>query len=414
MDYKEVIALRKAFNSVKQRQHLNFTEDLLEMKQILRKSRELCVGNEELLKKSVDNLTNNRIEVHLIKQKQDVINFIVEEIGKEKLIVKSKSNVTKEIELTKTLEKKGINVVETDIGDRILQILDTHPSHPTGPVAHLSAGDIAKGLSTYYNISIKGDPDEIVKIVRSDIISNIDKAKIGITGANAITADEGSILMTHNEGNIQEVIRKDKCIIITSIDKIYPNIESAINMIKILSFNATGSKIPSFINIINGISKTADVEKKFITGIHNPSKIILLLLDNKRSELVERGFKELLQCIGCGNCLVYCPMYNTVGNQYAIDNYLGGKGIAYYSLCNNLDKNNVNNNDINNDYISKKLELCLTCGKCKENCPLELDIPEIIKKIRSKGISEDIYYFLKSHLIWVYYQTLLKSKLLIK
>ncbi len=160
------------------------------------------------------------------------------------------------------------------------------------------------------------------------------------------------------------------------------------------------SKIPSFIDIISSISKTADVEKKFIKGVHNPSKIVLLLLDNKRSELIEKGFKELLQCIGCGNCLIHCPMYNTIGN----DNYLGGKGIAYYSLYND------NNDKKNNIDVNNKLELCLTCGKCKENCPLEIDIPDIIKKIRSKGISSDIYYFLKSHMIWIYYQLLLKSK----
>lgn len=420
MNYKEVIALRKAFNSVKERQNLNFMKDpkeakaFLEMKQMLKISRELCVGNEELLKKVIDKLKNNGIDVHIIKEKQDAIDFILEEIGHETVAVKSKSNVTKELELTKILEKRGINVIETDIGDRILQILDAHPSHPTGPVSHLSAKEIAKGLSIYYKRSIDENPDEIVKIIREDVISSINKSKIGITGANAITADEGSILMTHNEGNIHEVMRKEKHIIVTSIDKVYPNIESAINMIKILSYNATGSKIPSFVDIISGMSKTADVEKKFIKGVHNPSKIVLLLLDNKRSELIENGFKELLQCIGCGNCLIHCPMYNTIGNEYAIDNYLGGKGIAYYSICNdNNDKrNNIDiNNPINRRVINiNKLELCLTCGKCKENCPLEIDIPDIIKKIRSKGVSSDIYYFLKSHMIWIYYQLLLKSK----
>lgn len=394
MNYKEVITLRKAFNSVKERQNLNLMKDFSEMKHMLKKSRELCIGNEELLQLSIKNLKNNGIEVFLVEDRQYVIEHILAEIGKEKLVVKSKSNVTKELELTKALEKKGIDTIETDIGDRILQILDAYPSHPTGPVTHLSIKDIAKGLSKYYGEIIQENPDDIVKKVRDDIISNINKAKIGITGANAIITDEGSILMIHNEGNIHEVMRKEKLIVVTSIDKIYPDIESAINMIKILTHNATGSKMPSFINIISGISKTADVEKKFIKGVHNPSKIVLLLVDNKRRELIRKGFKELLQCIGCGNCLIYCPMYNTIGNEYAIDNYLGGKGLAYYSLCNNR---NI------------KLDLCLTCGKCKENCPLELDIPEIIRKIRSKGISEEIYYFLKSHLIWIYYQILIKS-----
>ena len=165
-------------------------------------------------------------------------------------------------------------------------------------------------------------------------------------------------------------------------------------MIKILSYNATGSIIPSFLDIISGVSKTADVEKKFVKGIHNPSEIVLVLVDNKRSDLARKGFKELLKCIGCGNCLLHCPMYNTIGNEYAIDSYLGGKGLAYYSLY--------------TDEPHEKLELCLRCGKCRENCPLELDIPEIIKNLRSTGVSSEFYYFLKSHMVWVYYQSLLR------
>ncbi len=397
MNHGEVLALRKAFNSVREKQALNPPAGFTERKKRLKTARELCVGNEELLAKAIANLKKNGIKVHIAKEKQEAIDIILAELGDEKLVVKSKSNVTKEIELTKALEKNGITVVETDIGDRILQLLGTKPSHPTGPVAHLSAKEIAKRLSAHYGLPLAGTPEEIVKVVREDVISNINKARIGITGANAITAEEGSILMTHNEGNIYEVMRKEKHIVVTSIDKVYPDIEAAVNMIKILSFNATGSIIPSFLEVITGVSKTADVEKKFVKGVHSPSEITLILVDNKRSELAKNGFKELLYCIGCGNCLLHCPMYNTVGNEFAMDNNLGGKGIAYYSLS--------------HDEKNKKLELCLTCGKCKENCPLGLDIPAIIRKIRSDGSSSEIYYFLKSHMIWGYYQILLRLKL---
>ena len=351
-------------------------------------------GMKRFLNRLSESLRKNGIKVYLAREKQEALDIILNEIGKENFIVKSKSNVTKELELTKFLEKNGATVVETDIGDRILQILHAKPSHPTGPVTHLSAKQIAKGISKYYDVPVTETPEDIVKIVKEDIVSSLDKAKIGITGANAITAEEGSIIITHNEGNIDEVKRKQKHIVVTSIDKIYPDIESAINMIKILCYNATGAIIPSFVDIITSVSKTADVEKKFIKGVHNPSEIVLVLVDNRRSDLAKKGFRELLKCIGCGNCLLHCPMYNTIGNEYAIDSYLGGKGLAYYSVYTNEP--------------NEKLELCLGCGKCMENCPLELDIPDLIKNLRSTGISSEVYYFLKSHIIWVYYQALLR------
>jgi len=394
MNNEEVRALRKAFDSVKERQAFNQSKGFEERTKRLISSRELCVGNEVLLEQAIANLKKNGIKVCLAREKQEALEIILNEVGKEKFIVKSKSNVTKELELTKFLEKNGATVVETDIGDRILQILNAKPSHPTGPVTHLSAKQIAKGISKYYDLQVTETPEDIVKIVKEDIVSSLDKAKVGITGANAIAAEEGSIIMTHNEGNIHEVMRKQKHIVVTSIDKIYPDIESAINMIKILCYNATGAIIPSFVDIITSVSKTADVEKKFIKGVHNPSEIVVVLVDNRRSDLAKKGFKELLKCIGCGNCLLHCPMYNTIGNEYAIDSYLGGKGLAYYSVYANEP--------------NEKLELCLGCGKCMENCPLELDIPDLIKNLRSTGVSSEVYYFLKSHIIWVYYQALLR------
>lgn len=394
MNHSEVFALRKAFNSVKERQAQNPPHDFAERKKRLAASREMCVGNEELLERAVANLRKNGMKVHLAKDRFEAANMILDELGEEKLVVKSKSNVTKEIELTKALEKKGMTVVETDIGDRILQILKATPSHPTGPVTHLSAKDIAKGLTGHYKTSIKDDPEDIVRIVREDVISNMKMAKVGITGANAITAEEGSIVMTHNEGNIYEVMRKEKHIVVTSIDKIYPDLESAMNMLKILSFNATGAIIPSFVEIISGVSKTADVEKKFVKGVHSPSEITVILVDNRRSELAKNGARELLYCVGCGNCLLHCPMYNTIGNEFARGSHLGGKGIAYHSLYSNEK--------------DEKLMYCLTCGKCRKNCPLGLDIPRMIKRLRSNGLSSDVYYFLKSHTLWLYYQSLLR------
>ncbi len=394
MNFDEIIALRKAFDSVKQRQKKNIPPDLEEKIKRLKAVREFSIGNKELLKQAIEKIEANGIKVFRAGNKEDAIRIILKEIGKEKLVVKSKSNVTKEIELTAELQSQGIEVVETDIGDRILQVLKSKPSHPTGPVAHLSAKAIAEGLSKFYNKNINEDPDDIVRFMRDEIRGYLEKARVGITGANAVTAEEGSILLAHNEGNIFEVIRKKKHIVVTAIDKVYPTVEDAVNMLKVLCFNATGSIIPSFVEIISGVSKTADVEKKFFKGVHSPEEIILILLDNKRTEIIEKGFRELLYCIDCGNCLLHCPMYNTVGNYFAEDKYLGGKGLAYRSLS--------------GEEANKKLEFCLTCGKCRENCPLSIDIPAVIRNIRSESLPEEIYYFIKSHLLWLYYNVRLK------
>ena len=394
MQYDEIRALRKAFNSVKERQKKNIPPDFKDKTRRLKSIRESSVGNKELLKRAIKRIEENGIEVFTAKSKEDAVRIILHEIGNEKLVIKSKSNVTKEIKLTSELESRGIEVIETDIGDRILQVLKCKPSHPTGPVSHLSAKTIAEGLSALYDKNISEDPEDIISFVRKEIRAYMEKARIGITGANAITGEEGSILLAHNEGNIFEVIRKKKHIVVTAIDKIYPTLEDAINMLKVISFNATGSIIPSFVEIISGVSKTADVEKKFFRGVHSPERIVLVLIDNKRNNFIDSGFKEILYCIDCGNCLLHCPMYNTVGNYFGSGKNLGGKGLVYSFLS--------------DEEVDKKLELCLTCGHCKENCPLEIDIPLIIRKLRGDKLPLEVYYFLKSHLLWLYYTLSLK------
>ncbi|MEW6570458.1 MAG: LUD domain-containing protein [Nitrospirota bacterium] len=394
MNFDEILALRKAFRSVKERQNKNIPAGFDEKKKKLKAVRESSVGNEELLNKAVEKLEKNGIRVFPARDAEEAIASILREIGSEKLVVKSKSNVTKEIELGAALESDGIEVIETDIGDRILQVLRCKPSHPTGPAAHLSAKQIAEGLSKFYGRKISENPDEIVSFVKDEIKTYIEKSRVGITGANAITAEEGSIVLAHNEGNIYQVMRRRKQIVVTGVDKVYPNLEDAINMLKIICFNATGSLIPSFVEIISGMSKTADVEKRFFKGVHSPEEVVLILLDNRRREIINKGFREILYCIDCGNCLLHCPMYNTVGNYFASGKNLGGKGLAYSYLS--------------DEEIRKKLELCLTCGRCMKSCPLGIDVPSIVRKLRGDKLPAEIYYFLKSHLLWLFYSIRLK------
>lgn len=398
VDLDEVLALRRAFDSVRERQKDNLFPDLDDRKRRLKDVREFSVGSSSLIERVVESLERNGIRVLRASSAEDSIKLILREIKDEVLVVKSKSNVSKEIGLSKELERKGIKVVETDIGDRVLQLLDAVPSHPTGPVAHLSAEEIAHGLKERLGIELEPNAEAIVDYIRKDILESFEQARVGITGANALAADEGSIVIVHNEGNIFRAIRREKHIVLTGIDKIYPNLEEAINMIRILTYNATGAIMPSFIEVVSGISKTADVEKKFIPGVHDPKEVVVILLDNGRSKLLDKGYKEFLLCIGCGNCLVHCPVYNVVGSSFGVKGKLGGRGLALAS---------IKDEDVPGP--DELLGLCLSCGRCRINCPVDIDIPGVIKDLRGETPLNKPYYFLKSHLIWI--QNLIRLEL---
>ena len=387
MNPYDILAMRKAFELVKKRQKENLHKipDLQERLKRLRKVREESVGNSELMDRAVENLKDNGFNVRFAKDDKDAIKIILKEIEDSEIVVKSKSNVSKEIKLTERLEKKGIKVVETDIGDRLIQLLNEEPSHPTGPASHLSLDRIIKSFEERFGVKLNS-ADDVVRFLLEDIKKNIELANVGITGANAITA-EGSVLILHNEGNIFEVLRRpSKWIILAGIDKFYPSLDDALNAAKIQTFFATGQVVPTFIEIISGVSKTADIEKKLFRGVHDPKEITLILLDNKRSYLMNNGFREMFYCIGCGNCVIHCPAHNTFGDEFK-----GGRFALFSAL-----------------YDGKSdLRLCLSCKRCKKNCPLSLDIPSMISRARE---GSEIYNFVYSHVKWlikaVYLETL--------
>src|SRR4030065_1857886 len=166
MNFDEIISLRKAFKSVRDRQEKTTPEDFKEKIKRLKIVRELSVGNEGLLSKAIKKVQENGIKVFLAKDRDDAVNMILKEIGHEKIVVKSKSNVTKEINLTEELESRSIEVIETDVGDRILQVLKEKPSHPTGPIAHLSARKISEGLSKFYGKKIGEAIEDAINMIK--------------------------------------------------------------------------------------------------------------------------------------------------------------------------------------------------------------------------------------------------------
>jgi len=375
----EIENQRRAFRETRtrQRQNRSLFGDFEKAREEIKRIRSSSLGNWDLLQEAVTRLEKNRFRVFQANDAQEACEIFLREVGEEKLVVKSKSNLSKEIGLTPFLATHGIEVIETDIGDRINQLVGGRSSHYTGPIAHLTRQEIAGVLSRHLKKAVPPVPEEEMRAVREELESYLQRAKVGITGANAIAAREGAILIIHNEGNVTRVRTRSKHLVIASIDKIYPDIQDALRMAKLETYLATGSLFPSFIDIVGGRSKSSDVEKIPFYGMHDPEELVIVLLDNGRRKILEerKDFSDLLYCIGCGNCLLDCPTYNSVGPSFGADGMLGGRGVALSCLLKGM-----------REGVEEGLFLCTTCGLCGEVCPVGIDAGKRLKEMRRMSL----------------------------
>ena len=386
MKSDELETMRKSFNTVKQRS--NSIKDSSSVKRLEKRVREVkkdSIENRDYyLNQAVEALKRNDIEVRMAETSDEALEIIDELLDEydAKTVAKAKSNTLAEIDVKKHLYDKNIDVVETDLGDRILQLkkTDNKPVHPTGPASHLNVSDIAGIVNESLDVCVDEQPREIMEAVRSDVLKRLENANVGISGANAIAAEEGSCVMVHNEGNISLVSLEDLHIIVAGIDKIVPTLEDAISLVKLETVFATGNYVTSYMNVISGPSKTADIEKKLIKNMYGAERVVLILLDNGRSQATP----ECMYCIGCGNCIVHCPVYNAVGNEFGFNNYLGGRGVAMSKFI-----------EDDETCFNSGLYMCTLCGLCTLNCPLGIPTNEILENMRE--MSADVGFYPRAH-----------------
>ena len=382
MKKSELETMRKSFNTVKSRS--DSIKESPSTKRLVKRVREIkkfsIENKDELINQLLESFSRNDIECKMADNSFEalkIIDGLLDEFGAS-VVAKAKSNTLGEIDLKNHLKEKGIDVVETDLGDRILQLkkVDNKPVHPTGPASHLNVSNITDIVNESLDVNVDPVPREIMEVVRKDVLDRLKYANVGISGANAIASEEGSCVMVHNEGNISIVSLKDLHIIVAGIDKIVPTLEDAISVSKLETIFATGNYVTSYMNVISGPSKTADIEKKLLKNMYGAERVIVILLDNGRSEAID----ECLYCIGCGNCLINCPVYNAVGNEFGFNNYLGGRGVAMSKFI-----------EDDETCFNSGLYMCTLCGLCTLNCPLSIPTNDILENMRKLSIDAGFY-----------------------
>ena len=386
MKASELETMRKSFNTVKKRS--SSIKDSPSTQRLIKRVQEIkkysIENNDELFNQALESFKRNDIDFKIAetsKDALDIIDGLLEEYQCT-TIAKAKSNTLGEINLKNHLKNTDIDVVETDLGDRILQLkkTDNKPVHPTGPASHLNISNITDIVNESLDVHVHPEAKEIMETVRGDVLKRLENANVGISGANAIASEEGSLVMVHNEGNISIVSLKDLHIIVAGIDKIVPTLEDAISVVKLETIFATGNYVTSYMNVISGPSKTADIEKKLLKNMYGAEKVVVILLDNGRSQATP----ECLYCIGCGNCVVHCPVYNAVGNEFGFNNYLGGRGVAMSKFI-----------EDDETCYNSGLYMCTLCGLCTLNCPVAIPTNEIIENMRK--LSTDVGFYPKAH-----------------
>jgi L-lactate dehydrogenase complex protein LldF len=311
--------------------------------------------------------------VHWATTAEDARQIVIQ-ITKEhnvKNAVKSKSMATEEIELNHALEEVGIETLETDLGEYIIQLAGTGPSHIIVPAVHLKKEEIADLFSEKLHIDAPADPIELARIARETLRKKFLDADMGISGANFLVAETGTLVMVTNEGNGRMVsTMPDLHVAVVGIDKIIPDWESLTVFLKLLARSATGQKLSTYTQFITGPRR--------VEGEFGPKEFHIVILDNGRSNvLTDPVGREIFKCIRCGACANVCPVYNNVGG-FAYGWFISGPIGAILSP------------QILGTKTARELPFASTlCGACADVCPVKIPIPTILRHLRRRVAEGD-------------------------
>lgn len=302
-------------------------------------------------------------------------NQVVTDLARQhnvKKVVKSKSMVSEELEVNHTLEALGITVVETDLGEYIIQLAQEKPSHIIAPVIHKTRQDVAKLFREKLNATDEdlADVPNMTALARRTLRKDFLEADMGITGVNFAVAETGSICLVTNEGNGRLTSTTPRIhVALMGMERIVPTVEDLGIMVQILARSATGQKMSVYTNIVTGPRRSTEQEVE----PDGPEEFHIIIVDNGRSKLLAGQQAEMLYCIRCGACLNVCPVYKEIGGHAYGSVYPGPMGSVVtpglygVSLWSDL------------PHASS------LCGACRDVCPVRINIPRMLLELRDEG-----------------------------
>ncbi|KPK40900.1 MAG: (Fe-S)-binding protein [Gammaproteobacteria bacterium SG8_47] len=286
-----------------------------------------------------------------------------------KRITKGKSMVGEEIGLNEALEGAALDVIETDLGEYIIQLAGEPPSHIIAPAVHKTRGEIAELFRAHHRIyGLTGELDSVQAIVdeaRTVLRQKFLSADLGITGANLLIAETGSIALVTNEGNGDLTATLPRVhVVVASIEKVVPTLEDAAVILRLLARSATGQEITAYTSFYTGPRRDSDLD--------GPQEFHVVLVDNGRSEWLGNEYREMLRCIRCGACLNHCPVYNTVGGHAYGWVYPGPMGSVLSPLMLGLPQ------------AADLPNASTLCGRCEQVCPMSIPLPRLLRAHRRR------------------------------
>ena len=299
-------------------------------------------------------------------------------------IIKSKSMVSEESALDHAIEAAGLTVVETDLGEYILQINDYEPpSHIIGPALHKSKEEVAELFHKTHGTPLKTGIEELCREARGVLRQHYLTADMGITGGNFFVAETGSVVLVTNEGNATLATTLPKVhIAISGIEKIVPTLEDVATLMRLLPRSATGQSISNYVDILTGTKGEGE--------FHGAEHMYFIVVDCGRTDVLASEVRAALRCIRCGACMNHCPVYQNVGGHSYGWVYPGPIGSILTPMYVGLDK-------------AQDLPAASTmCNQCGVVCPVKIPLPDLQRKLREQAFERHLrpWYERMGHAAW--------------